>query len=124
MRVVVGGPAVGGPAGVPEADGAVDGPLAEEALQHLDAPGGPPDLQPLRPDHRDARRIVAAVLEPPKALQDDVGRALGADVAHDAAHGPTPRAWAWRPSACARPIPRGSPGGRAPPPGIPAARSW
>ena len=63
MRVLVGGAAVGGPARVADADAAPQRTLAQEALQHLDAAGGAPDLQPLRADHRDARRIIAAVLE-------------------------------------------------------------
>ena len=122
--VLVGGASVGGPAGVTEADGAIDRALSENALQYLDAPGGPPDLEPLGPDHRRARRVVPAVLEALQALDHDVDRALVPDVADDSTHGPTPRAWPSCPCACARPIPRGFPGARGPPPASPAARSW
>src|SRR5260370_1403339 len=124
VRVLVGGAAVGGPAGVAEADGAVDRPLSQDPLEHLDAPGRPPDLQPLGPDHRRARRVVAAVLEPLEALADDVDRALVPDVADDSPHGPTPRARPSCPWSSARPIPRAPAAAREPPPGSPAARAW
>src|SRR5207245_6631722 len=47
----------------------------------------PADLEPLGADHGHARRVVAAVLEPLEAVEDDVHRALVADVADDPAHG-------------------------------------
>ena len=37
-------------------------------------------------EDRDARRVVAAVLEPGQALEDDRGRLLAADVADDSTH--------------------------------------
>ena len=124
VRVLVGGPAVGGPARVAEADAAFDRLLAQESLQVLDAPGRAPDLQPRGADNRDARRVVAAVLEAPEPLDHGVDRVLVPDVSDDSTHGPTPSAWASCPSACAPPSPRASPAGRGPPPAPPAARSW
>ncbi len=87
VRVLLGRPAVGGPARVADARRALDGPLAQDAFERLEPPGGAPDLQPPALQDGDAGRVVAAVLEAPEPLDDDRGRALVTDVADDPAHG-------------------------------------
>ena len=88
VGVLLGRPAVRGPAGVPDAVFAVE-------RVGLDRP--PRDwracpalrrrlMSPFLHD-RDARRVVAAVFEPPQAVDQDGNDGLGADVADDAAHG-------------------------------------
>ena len=86
MRVDVGRRAVGRPAGVADAG------LAGEAL-------GQPGLQVAHPagllvhaavpasgEHGDAGRVVAAVLQPGQALEQERGGLLPADVSDDSAH--------------------------------------
>ena len=52
---------------------------------------GAPALEHAVRHHGDARRVVAAVLEPPQAVEDDRDGVPPAHVADDAAHGPSPR---------------------------------
>ena len=88
MGVVVGRPAVGGPAGVPDPDGSAQRAVAQDALEHLDTTGRAPDLErSRRREHRDAGRVIAAIFEALEALQDDADRTLVSDVADDATHG-------------------------------------
>src|SRR5258706_9234720 len=124
VGILVGGPAVGGPARVAEADTALDRLLAQERLQVLDAPGRAPNLQARGAGHRDPRGVVAAILEAPQALQHDVDRVLVPDIPDDSTHGPAPSAWASCLSVSGRPSLRASPAGRGPPRASPAARSW
>jgi hypothetical protein len=106
MRVLVGGAPVSGPPRVADADIPPQRALAQEPLQHLDPAGGAPDLEAVRAHHRDARRIIAAVLELLEPFDDDVDRALVSDIPHDSAHGVvTPRVWVSGFSACAPPSP-------------------
>src|SRR5262249_12227 len=87
MGVVVGRPAVGGPPGVPDPDGAGERALAQDALEVLDAPGRAPDLQrSRRREHGDTSRVIAAVLEALEALQDDAHGALVSDITDNPAH--------------------------------------
>src|SRR5439155_4998567 len=91
MGVVVGRPAVGGPAGMPDADGSGQRALAQDALEILDAPGRAPDLQrPRRRQHGDTSRVIAAVFEALEALQDDAHGTLVSDVADDPTHSQSP----------------------------------
>jgi hypothetical protein len=86
VGVLVGGAAVGGPAGVADAGGArhrLDREAGDEVLQ---LPLGPHHLEPARPDGGDARRVVATVLEPCKPAEQHVSRAAGADVSDDSTH--------------------------------------
>jgi hypothetical protein len=100
MRVLLGRPTVRGPSRVADADGAGDGPLAQHRLQRLQPARGAPDVQPARVEHGDAGGIVAAVLETPETVDDDVHRALLADVPDDSAHVSLP--------SCGRPAAHGA----------------
>src|SRR2546425_1200102 len=65
MRVLVGRTAVRGPARVTDADVAGHRTLAQDALERLDAPGRAPHLKLAgRAQHRDARGVVPAILQP------------------------------------------------------------
>ena len=91
MGVEVVRPAVGGPAGVGEADGGVRGAIGDGGLEVRQLAGPLLDEQVARVvDQRDARRIVAAVLEAPKAFDEDRPRLTGTRIADDAAHGVMP----------------------------------
>ncbi len=86
MRVFFGGAAVGGPARVAQAVAAGD----RVGRQHLLEPGelarASPDVETPVVHQRDAGRVVAAVLQPPQALDQDRQNGTGPDVADDAAH--------------------------------------
>ena len=86
VGVLLGGAAVGGPARVPEPHAPLHRLLPQDRLELLDAPGAPPDLQPLRPQHGHAGGVIAAVLEPLEPVQDDADGAPLPDVADDPAH--------------------------------------
>ena len=88
MGVGVGRGAVRGPAGVADADGAIRGAGPDEGLQ--------PCEPARRLEHVEFARvgqqgnpggIVAAVLQPPQPLENQVGGATKPDVSNDAAHG-------------------------------------
>src|SRR4030042_3726087 len=88
MRVRVAGArlAVGRPARVADPHPTGRGVVTERPLQLGELAGALHDTQgPV--DQRYAGGVVPAVLETPKALQDDGERFVGSDVAHDAAHG-------------------------------------
>src|SRR5438552_306942 len=86
--VRVGRAAVGGPAGVADGEPAGDGALAQDALQHLHAAGRAPHVESAAlAQHRDAGRVVPAVLELLQALDDDGDGVLLTDVPDDSAHG-------------------------------------
>ena len=53
---------------------------APSALEHLEPPGGPPDVEGAVVEHGDAGRVVAAILEALQPFDDDADRALVADV--------------------------------------------
>src|SRR5262249_38504864 len=116
--------AMRGPASMPDADGARHRALAHEALEPLQAAGGPPHLQTLRAEHGHAGAAVPAVLPLLVPLAAAIGGALVADVADDAAHTLTPcvRTFSW--PSCVPPSPRASPGARARQRARPGARSW
>ena len=86
VRVLLGGAAVGGPPGVPDAPVAVERLRGEARRQvpELARGAAPQDISPAH--HRDARRVVAPVLEPAQAVQDDRDRIPPAHVPDDAAH--------------------------------------
>src|SRR5688572_10367355 len=90
VRVVFRGTPVRGPPRMTDADGAVDGAVAQRALERLDPTHGAPDVQAARVEHGNARRIIAAVLQPLEAVDDDADRALLTHIADDAAHGCSP----------------------------------
>ena len=90
VGVVLARPAVGRPAGVPDAAGAGERMEADLLGQVADLALDPPPPDPVAVEDGDAGRVVAAVLEPPQSL-DEVGhRVPGADAADDAAHVSSP----------------------------------
>ena len=87
MRVLVGRASVGGPAGVTEAEGPLDGLSLDQLLEVLELPRAAADFEPSFADDGDAGGIVAAVLELAQTLDEDFSGLSGADVSDDAAHG-------------------------------------
>ena len=59
---------------------------ASDLLEVRQLAGAAPELDRSVADDRDAGRVVAAVLEPPQAVDEDRQHLLRADVADDAAH--------------------------------------
>ena len=89
MRVGVffGGTAVGGPAGVADAIGAVERLQADDLFQVAQLAFGAAHLQALAvAGHRDAGRVVAAIFQAPQAVDDDRHNPLLANVSNNAAH--------------------------------------
>src|SRR5205085_12314608 len=82
----LGGGAVGGPAGVADADGGVQRIAAEHLLQRADLAGRAAALDPAVHDARDARGVVAAVLQPLEAFDEPFLDGSRPDDADDAAH--------------------------------------
>ncbi len=81
------GTAVRGPAGVADAVGAIERLEADDFFQVAQLALGPANLQTLAiAAHRDSGGIIAAILQPSEALDDDRYDPLLANVAHDAAH--------------------------------------
>ena len=61
---------------------------SEQGLQVGELAGLLPDLQLTAGDHRDAGRVVAAVLQPPQPLDHDLQGLLRPHIAHDSTHDP------------------------------------
>ena len=86
VGVDVVGRAVGRPAGVPDADLARE-PLRQRLVQVAHPAGLLGDLDAAGlPEHGDAGRVVAAVLEPAEPLEQQRRCLLAADVSDDPAH--------------------------------------
>ena len=87
MRVFFRGTSVRGPARVPNAIGAVNRILPDHFFQIAQLALGAPQLQPFSvAADRDARRIVAAILQPAQSLDNDGNDTLLTDVADNATH--------------------------------------
>ena len=88
MGIFFGGAAVGGPAGVADAEGAVEGMLAQNFFEIAQLAGGAADFEQgcVGAADGDAGGVVAAVFEAAQALNDDGDDLLTADVADDSAH--------------------------------------
>ena len=88
VRVLFCRPAVGGPARVADAVGAVEGVVAEDMLKVDELAGGAADLEGFAvwAADGDACRIVAAILETPQPLNDDGNYWFWTDIAYDSAH--------------------------------------
>src|SRR6185436_19454770 len=86
MRVLFGRPTVRRPSRVAEAVPAVDGIPGQDVLEPGEFPGAAPDVDLPVVDDRDARGVIAAILEPPKPFDDDGHRGPGSDVTDDSAH--------------------------------------
>jgi len=82
------GAAVRGPAGVPDAEGALDGVLEKNLFEIAQLAGSAPDFErgSGRAANSDASRIVSAVFEPPQPLNDDGNYFLGTNIANNSAH--------------------------------------
>ena len=90
MGVMVGRAPVGGPAGMPQAEGALGGRAAAGRLQPTHLAHGARNMQPPGViDHGDAGAVVAAVFQP---LQPGINQRPGIlppHIANDSAHRPT-----------------------------------
>ena len=86
MRVGRGGRAVRGPAGMPDAEGTARQIAVELLLERGQLAGGLVDLEAVAVDDRDAGGVVAAVLEAPEPVDEQVRRWAGTDVSDNAAH--------------------------------------
>src|SRR6185503_14593813 len=86
-----GGPAVGRPAGVADADGGVQRVGGQHRLQRLDLARRAAALDVAVHHAGDACRVVAAVLQALEAVDQPLLHRAGPDDADDAAHG------VWRP---------------------------
>ena len=71
MRVLFGRAAVRGPAGVPDAVVAVERLGGDDIFEPRQLAGAPPQLDRAVAHDRDAGRVVAAILEPPQAVDED-----------------------------------------------------
>jgi hypothetical protein len=60
----------------------------EGLLEVPELADGADDADAPRVVHREARRVVAPILEPPEPIEEDGGALLVTDVANDAAHVP------------------------------------
>ena len=93
MGVLFRGTPVRGPAGVADAVGAVERLQADDLFQVAQLAFSAANLQASAiAGNRDARRVVAAILQPAQAINDDRHYALLADVTNNSAHNGTPRA--------------------------------
>src|SRR5437867_4415825 len=86
VRILVRGPAVSRPARVGHAQPSLQGLARQDALEGGDLPHAPAHLEAAVVDHRDARRVVAPILEPPEPVHEDRDGALATDVADDSTH--------------------------------------
>ena len=88
MRVLFAGAAVRGPARVADAVGAVNRMLADDLFEVAQLAFGAAQLQSLgTAGHGDARRIVSAILQAAKAVNDDRDYLLLTNVSDDSTHG-------------------------------------
>ena len=125
VRVLLGGAAVGGPARVADADACPStGCSRRSASRFLMRPAARRICSPSGAEHRDARRVIAAVLERLEPVEDDVDRALVPDIADDSAHGVGSSCLGFLAFCFARgPALVASPAGRAPPRARPGGTS-
>ena len=87
MGVNIVGLAVGGPAGV--ADAQVAGqicPVMGQILQHLQAALGLFHLQPCGAEHRHTGGVIAPVFQALQAVQQNGSRLLLANISYDSTH--------------------------------------
>jgi len=87
VGVFFGGAAVGGPAGVANAEGAVDGRVGDDGFEVAELAGGAAEEQAFGASgDGDAGGVVAAVLEAAESFNDDGDYGLGANVTNDSTH--------------------------------------
>ena len=89
VGVLFGGAAVGGPAGVADAEGAGEGVVGDEASRLRSLPGARRSCDGAvgGSGDGDAGGVIAAVFEAAQAFDDDGHGGIGADVSDDSTHG-------------------------------------
>ena len=88
MGIFFGGAAVGGPAGVADAEGAVDGGVGDGDFEVAELAGGSAEGEAFgATGDGDAGGVVAAVFEAAEAFNDDGDDRLRSDVTDDSTHG-------------------------------------
>ena len=91
MGVLFGGTSVRGPAGVADAVGAVERLQADDLFQIAQLALGAAHLQPFAvAGNRDAGRVIAAILQPPQAVDDDRHHPLLPNITDNATHSSAP----------------------------------
>src|SRR5512146_1056738 len=91
MGVLFRGTAVGRPAGVADAVGAVERLQADDLFQVAQLALGTAHLKAIAVTRDcNAGRVIAAIFQPPQAVNDDRHNLLLPYVAHNAAHGSAP----------------------------------
>ena len=88
VGVLFSGAAVGGPAGVADAVGAVEGMVAEDVLKVNELAGSAADFKGFVSGAADgdSRRVVTAILETAQAFNDDGNYCFWANITNDSAH--------------------------------------
>ena len=87
VGVLLGGTAMGGPAGVTDPVRAGQRPIAKHRLEVGQLARAPPHVDAVGADDGDACRVVAAILEPAQAVEHHRDDVLLTDITDDAAHG-------------------------------------
>ena len=86
--VFFGGAAVSGPAGVADAEGAVDGRVVDDGFEVAELAGGAAEFEAGGASgYGDAGGVVTAVLEAAKTFNDDGDDRLRTNVSNDSTHG-------------------------------------
>jgi hypothetical protein len=87
VGVFLRGAAVGGPAGVANAEGAGDGAGGDYGFEVAELAGGAAEFEALRASsYGDAGGVIAAVFETAQAFDDDGDGRIGANVTDDSTH--------------------------------------
>ena len=87
VGVFFGGAAVGGPAGVADAEGAVEGGVGDDGFEVAELAGGAAEGEAFGASgYGDAGGVVAAVFEAAQAFNDDGDDGLGTDVTDNSTH--------------------------------------
>jgi hypothetical protein len=87
VRVLFGGAAVGGPAGVADAVSALDGVFGEDVGEVAELAGGSPELERMAAaGYGDAGGVISAVFEAGEALHDHRNACFWTDVSDDSTH--------------------------------------
>ena len=94
VGVFFGGAAVGCPARVTDAEGAVDGGVADDGFEVAELAGGAAEFEAFgAPSYGDAGRVVTAVLEAAKTFNNDGDDRLRTNVSNDSTHGLSLDGW-------------------------------
>jgi hypothetical protein len=93
MCVFFGGTSVGRPSGMPNSHRAGDGIITKQRLQILELAFGPPHTELAVGHQSDASRVIAAVLQPPKTVEEKGATLSGPNVSNDATHADLPVAF-------------------------------